>query len=96
MHRDASNRLTYDMAHVAVRDYAAVCKELVERCRLVPLEKEIEGPDEIFRDYSRDDATVGLEWDCWSGFTVVAKDARSDPLAREIATYLARSRWVAR
>lgn len=42
----------------------------------------------MFRDYSDGERTVGLEWDIWSGFIVVAKDSESETLVRQIAEYL--------
>jgi hypothetical protein len=48
----------------------------------------------VFQDYRRGSQVVGLEWDNWSGFIVVAKTPESEPLVRAIAEWLSRSRWV--
>ena len=37
---------------------------------------------------------VGLEWDNWSGFIVVAKTPESEPLVHAIAEWLLSSKWV--
>ncbi len=50
--------------------------------------------DLVFQDYGRGQQVVGLEWDVWMGFTVVAKDAESEPLVQEIGAWLLKSLWA--
>jgi len=87
-HRDASNRLTFDIYKVESERYPRLCKELATTFDLKPASELVVGLDEMFRDYSDGERTVGLEWDIWSGFIVVAKDSESEPLVRQIAEYL--------
>jgi len=54
------------------------------------------GYDIVFQDYRRGEQILGLEWDNWTGFTVVAKSSASEPLVREIAAWLLKSQWAAR
>ena len=51
------------------------------------------GPEQMFWDFRRDDQVVGLDWDIWMEFIVVAKSAASEPLLRDIAAWLSSSRW---
>jgi hypothetical protein len=53
------------------------------------------GWDIVFQDFRRGEQVVGLEWDNWTGFTVVAKTPASEPLVQDIAAWLLQSRWVA-
>jgi hypothetical protein len=88
-HRDASDRLTFDMAGVPADSYPAFCRGIAEKFQLRPVERGIAGLDEVFRDYGREGLVIGLEWDNWSGFTVVAKSPQAEQLVRQIAAYLA-------
>ena len=42
----------------------------------------------VFQNYRRGEQIVGLEWDNWTGFTVVAQTSESESLVREIAAWL--------
>lgn len=87
-HRDASNRLTFDVYKIESDRYPRLCKELETEFGLKPASELVVGFDEMFRDYTDGKHTVGLEWDIWSGFIVVAKDPESEQLVRQIAGYL--------
>jgi hypothetical protein len=84
-HRDASNRLTYDIYKVESDRYPELCRELATEFDLKPASELAIGLDEIFQDYSDGEHTVGLDWDIWSGLIVVAKDPQSEQLVRQIA-----------
>lgn len=86
--RDASGRLVYELHRVAGADYVAVCEIVRSRFRLQASGDRAVGLDEIFQEYRSTAGTVSLEWDNWTELTVVAKDAESEPLAREIAAFL--------
>ncbi len=86
--RDASNRLTFEMFDVDSLDYAKLAARVVEKFNLTPSSELIIGLDEVIRDYTDGKRTVGLEWDNWSGFIVVAKTSTAEPLVNEIGAYL--------
>jgi len=87
-HRDASNRLTFDFDRIEVRSYSKVTKAVAKQFNLEPANKLTRGLDEIFQDYKSGEFVVGLEWDNWSGYIVNAKNTKSEPLAKEIATFI--------
>jgi hypothetical protein len=80
--------LTFDLSGVAAADYPAVCRAITEAFDLVPAGELIIGPEQLFWDFRRGEQVVGLEWDIWSEFMVVAKSPVSEPLVREIAARL--------
>jgi hypothetical protein len=92
--RDASQRLYFAMFRVPANDYQKVCEVLRRHFTLVPHASPIVGVSEVFQDYGRENQIVGLEWDNWMGFTVVAKNPEAEPLVREIGTFLERSVWA--
>jgi hypothetical protein len=87
-HRDASNRLTFDICGIESERYPQVCNELATKFELKPVGERVVGLDEMFRDYTNGHLTIGLDWDIWSGFIIVAKDVESEHLVRQIANYL--------
>jgi len=86
--RDASGRLVYELHRVAGADYAAVCDLVRRRFRLQPSGDRAVGLDELFQEYGSGSGAISLEWDNWTELSVVAKDAESEPLAREIGAFL--------
>ncbi len=92
--RDSSKRLTFDLPRVEAADYPAVCRGIADALGLVPAGEIVIGPSEMFWDFRRGDQMVGLDWDIWMSFMVVAKSETSEPLARDIATWLSSSRWA--
>jgi hypothetical protein len=92
--RDASNRLIFEMSQVPARCYADVRNDLVEVFGLVPANEVVVGLDEVFQNFRRGDAIVGIEWDRWTAFIVVATDQTAEGLVGEIAAYLLASRWA--
>ena len=46
------------------------------------------GLDEMLRDYTKGSLCIGLDWDFWSGFIVVAKTPESEPLVESNAVFL--------
>ncbi len=86
--RDASNRLNYDIYKIESDRYPQLCNELAAAFDLKPASELVVGLDEMLRDYSDGNHTIGFEWDVWSGFTVVAKDPKSEELVRHIADFL--------
>lgn len=88
--RDNSGRLTFDLDCVEAPDYRAVADAFA----LVPDGSFVVGPEQMFWDFHRDGQAVGLDWDIWMGFMVVAKTEGAESLVRDIATWLSSSRWA--
>jgi hypothetical protein len=58
-----------------------MCQEVAAAFGLSPMPGLVtNGYDFVFQDYSRGDLVVGLEWDNWMEFTVVAQTTESEPL----------------
>ena len=87
-HQDASDRLTFDIYKIESARYLQLCSELATTFDLKPVSKLVVGLDEMFCDYMNGHLTIGLEWDIWLGFIIVAKDVESEQLVRQIANYL--------
>lgn len=92
---DASGRLTFDLFSVPAAEYPAVCRAVVTEFRLTKDTDLVVGLDEMFWDFRCGDQVIGLEWDIWMGFTVVAKTPDSEPLVRAIAEWVC-SNWATR
>jgi hypothetical protein len=93
--RDFTNRLTFEMFNVPADSYRAICREIVARFQLVADNALVtDGLALVFQDYRRAEQVVGLGWDNWLGFTVVAKTPASEPLVQEIGTWLLQSPWA--
>ena len=90
--RDASGRLCFEIHDADSMEYESVVNRLVRRLHLKPLGELVVGFDEMFRDYSDGQHTIGLEWDCWSGFLVVARTPDAEVLVVESAKQLRKIR----
>jgi len=91
--RDSSGRLTFDLPRVEAGDYPAVCRGIADALGLTPVGEVVIGPEQMFWDFRRGDQVVGLDWDIWMDFVVVAKSEASEPLLRDIAAWLGSTRW---
>ena len=93
--RDASGRLCFEMFLVPACSYDAVTQDIAAKFELVfhnSLVSSILGY--AFQDYRSGEHVVGLEWDNWTGFSVVAKTPESEVLLREIGSWLLESPWA--
>lgn len=86
--RNSSGCLTVDQAGIDSAHYHAVCRALADAFSLAPDGELVVGLDEMFRDFRRGDQVVGIEWDVWMEFTVVAKTPSAESLVREIGSWL--------
>lgn len=86
--RDASGRATFDAGDVPVQDYKKIRNYVARRFRLQQHGNAVQGLDEVFQDFRSGDAIIGIEWDCWSGFILVAKTAQAEPLIEAIGNHL--------
>ena len=94
--RDASDRLTFELFYVPAGRFGPLCGAVAAAFQLTPQGEAVtNGVDVAFRDYRRGEQVVGLAWDNWTGFTVVAQTTASEPLVREIAEWLSRTEWAA-
>ena len=93
--RDSSGRLTFDLPGFTANDYPAVCRCLADGLGLTPKGELIIGLEQMFWDFARGDQTVGLDWDIWMDFMVVAQTDKSEPLVHEIAAWLRANNWRA-
>jgi hypothetical protein len=87
-HRDNSNRLSFDFDKIEGALYRKVTDTVVSVFCLEVASKKVTGFDEIAQDFKRGSAALGLEWDNWSGYTVVAQTTSAEPLVREISGYI--------
>jgi hypothetical protein len=78
----------FDFEKIEGGMYRSVTDEIAAKFCLEVVSKEVAGFDEVFQDFKRGNEVVGLEWDNWSGYTVVAKGISAEPLVREIAGYI--------
>lgn len=85
---DASGRLCFEIFEVEADQYVPLLREVVGEFELKGNGKEVHGLDEVFCDYFRGSQVVGIEWDNWSGFIVVAKNEDAESLVREIGRFL--------
>lgn len=88
-HRDASGRLTFEMFNLPADCYGAVCDDLVAALHLISIGiLDTDFLAIVFQNYRLGSQVVGLEWDNWSGFIVVAKTPESEPLVQAVADWL--------
>jgi hypothetical protein len=92
--RDASGRLVYELHHLPASCYRDLSWLLSGHFGL----QSLGGPDvlldEAAQDYKSEAGSVSFEWDNWTEFTVVAKDARSESLVQAIGAFLGSSATV--
>ena len=77
--RDHSGRLTYEFADIESEVYPQYCDLIAQRFSLVATDQLVPGLDFIAWEFHLGDIRIGLDWDIWSGFIVVAKDADAEP-----------------
>ncbi len=87
-HRDSNDRLTFAL-EVEASSYAKLVDKAKARFDLSPACDRVDGLDEIFQEFTQGKLRVGLEWDNWTCFTIVAKSPASEGLAEDIARFLA-------
>ena len=86
--RDASNRYTYESWDVPGNRYYELRKRVVKEFKLIPFGFTMGTSDEIFKTYLKGLNRIGIEWDIWSGFIVVAKNRKVEELVHKIGLYL--------
>ncbi len=94
MWRDASGRLTFDLASVEAADYPAACRAVADNFALASDGAPVIGPEQLYWAFRRAEQEVGFDWDIWMGFMVVAKSEAAESLVRDIAAWLSSSQWA--
>lgn len=87
-HRDASQRLTIEFFQIEADSYQKITQIVVNQFQLVPVGELVVGPEERFQEFQHQRKVVGLEWDFWSGYIVVAKTKSAEKLVRKIASFI--------
>ncbi|MEQ8854122.1 hypothetical protein [Gimesia sp.] len=85
---DASRRLTIDFYDIDSLRYPTITKSVVRLFQLEPAGELTIGLYEMFQDYQCERQIVGLEWDPWPGYIVVAKTESAEDLVREIGAFI--------
>jgi len=86
--RDSTKRLTVEIFNIEIKDYIFLTAKISEKFNLIPSSQFVHGFDETFQDYTNKEYIIGLEWDIWSGYRIVAKDTKSEKLVNEIYDWL--------
>ena len=87
-HRDASQRLMIEFFQIEADLYQMITRAVGEQFQLVPVGELVSGLEERFQDFQHQRKVVGLEWDIWSGYIVIAKTTSAEKLVRKIAAYI--------
>ena len=90
-HRDASNRLCFEIHDADSLQYPEFAATIASHFNLAPIGDLAIGLDQMFRDYTDGSSRIGLDWDNWSGFIVVAKSPESESLVESIGGFLTNS-----
>ena len=85
---DSSKRLTFDFSEIKTNDYSKITQGVVKKFNLTTASTFNIGIDEKFQDYKFGNLLIGLEWDIWSGYIVVAKNCDSEDIAKKIAEFI--------
>ena len=87
-YRNFSKQLSFDFNDIDAARYSYITDTIVKNYDLKEASKLVRGFDEIFQEFKIDKKNIGLEWDIWSGYLVVAKNTPSEELARDIANFI--------
>lgn len=87
-HRDASDRLCFEMFDLDSNEYPKLVAGIVEHFGLKPTSDLVIGPDQLIGGYSDGNCSIGLDWDNWSGFFVTAHTPGAEPLVKSIGAFL--------
>ena len=85
--RDYSGRLTFELFNIPGESYDLKKKELAQVFHLKRWGFTVHGFDESFQSFRKGTQRISIEWDIWSGLTIVAKNVASEALITEIVGY---------
>ncbi|MEO9594406.1 hypothetical protein [Rhodopirellula bahusiensis] len=87
-HRDASDRLCFEMFDVDAIDYPKLVARIVAQFDLKSSSELVVGPDQLIGVHTNGQCSIGLDWDSWSGFFVTAHAPEAEPLVKSIGAFL--------
>ena len=88
MYRDFTNRLSQDFVSINSNEYTILTQKIINAFRLVAHTNLVNGFDEMFQEFIVDNKIISLEWDNWSGYSVVAINDISEELLEDIVEFV--------
>lgn len=88
---DASSRLNIEFEEIPYIQYNALSQSIIKHFELKTYSKKSIGFDEIFQEFKHKEAHISLEWDNYSGYTIVAHNTQSHILLQKIAHFIQES-----
>jgi len=92
-YRNASQQLRIEFFQIEADLYQQITQLVVNQFQLKPVGEPASGPHERFQEFQHQTKVIGLEWDFWSGYSVVAKTESAEKLVRKIAAFLESHRF---
>jgi len=85
--RDYSGRLTFELFDIPGESYDLKKTELAKTFGLKRWGFTIHGFDESFQSFRKGKHKISIEWDIWSGLTIIAKNATAEMLITEVVSH---------
>jgi len=85
---DYSNRYMIEIENIDINEYHILLSKLIIEFQLEPKGNKIIGYDEQFQYYIFDKYIISMEYDIWTGFTIVSQNEYSKTLVDKIYTWL--------
>ncbi|WP_395375233.1 hypothetical protein [Marinicella sp. W31] len=85
--RDNSGRLTFEIFDIPGESYDLKKAELAKAFSLKRWGFTIHGFDESFQTFRKGKQRLSIEWDIWSGLTIIAKDITTESLITEMVNH---------
>lgn len=86
--RDSSNRLTINFNNIPSFLYWWYKKKIIKKFNLKQTTALTESIDFNFQTFKSNRGSINIEWDTWSGLSIVAIDSKSEILLLDILRYL--------
>jgi len=87
--RDNSNRLTIVFSKIPSILYWWYKRKIIKKFQLSTVSDKIRGIDTIFQTFqSKNGDMINIEWDVWSGFSIVALNKESEKLVNDILSFM--------
>lgn len=87
--RDDTNRLNFELSEINVNRYKDICEKIISNFEAKKVNNAVNGLDEVLQDFLINGKMISIEWDNWSGLTVIAKEKNAESIVREIGRFLA-------
>jgi len=88
MYRDFTNRLSQDFVSINSNEYTILTQKIIIFFGLTSHTNLVNGFDEIFQEFIVDNKIISLEWDNWSGYSVVAINSLAEDLLVDIIAFI--------